>query len=369
MPTQHCQCGAKYRFPDSSVGKRAKCKKCGAVLTLAAEEENSPILLADDDFIDEADAAAKGDRAVTEAAPPVSAVYLPSSETVGRLGHLVVEEADKSKSYAQNIYASFFFLTSVHNALTFIVLWFVFFVLTLLLAGGRLGFGVFALLRFVCYLAFLGWWAAFRFNVVAAGAAGDNDLPNPAASGEGFGAFLMTFLQWVGSWVVVLVPAAVFAMVAFTQGWMDPNIFIDALGEGIAGLIFSDSGKGAGVFGGLVVLGMFFWPIIILCVALDGFGCISRVDLIVTTIVKTFPVYLFTAVMVFGTDWMKYRLTGFVGAGLSAGEDPTMSSWLGLSLVVSFLVVGITIYFEIVAMKLIGLYYHHFKDRFAWSWG
>ncbi len=67
MPTQYCQCGAKYRFPDSSIGKRAKCKKCGAVITLADEGANSPILLADDDVMHEAARAARGDHAVTEA--------------------------------------------------------------------------------------------------------------------------------------------------------------------------------------------------------------------------------------------------------------------------------------------------------------
>ena len=37
--------------------------------------------------------------------------------------------------------------------------------------------------------------------------------------------------------------------------------------------------------------------------------------------------------------------------------------------IASLLVVGISLYFEIVAMRVIGLYYHHFKHRFAWDWG
>jgi len=31
--------------------------------------------------------------------------------------------------------------------------------------------------------------------------------------------------------------------------------------------------------------------------------------------------------------------------------------------------VPIEVYFTIVAMRTVGLYYHHFKERFAWSWG
>lgn len=150
---------------------------------------------------------------------------------------------------------------------------------------------------------------------------------------------------------------------------MDADKLIDALDGGVVGLLFSGSGSGTVAFGALVVLGLFFWPIVILCVALGGFECILHVNLIGTTIVRTFPVYLFTAVIVFGAQSVGYMLAGFVATRLSAGEDASMSSWLGASILVSFVVTGIAIYFEIVTMKLIGLYYHHFKHRFAWDWG
>jgi hypothetical protein len=29
---------------------------------------------------------------------------------------------------------------------------------------------------------------------------------------------------------------------------------------------------------------------------------------------------------------------------------------------------GIGLYLDIVLVRLVGLYYHHFKSRFAWSW-
>ena len=370
MPTLHCQCGAKYRFPESAVGKRAKCKKCGVIFTIEPEEDAGPIPLADEGAEDQWSADIDTARGQAESAqpPPVPGAHLPSSETAGRLGPVIVEKADTPKTYAQGLFAALFFATSLHNALTFIVLWVVLSVLSLMLSGGTLGC-FFALLRFVFYMAFLGWWAAYRFNVVASGAAGDDDLPALGVPDEGVVALLMVFLQWIGSWLVVLMPAAVFAVIASMQGWLDLDKMSDALDKGVVGVLFSGGGSGAAVFAGLVVVGMFCWPIIILCIALGGFGCIARFDLIVTTIVKTFPVYLFTAVMVFGTDWLRYVLAGSVDTRFSAGEGASMSSWLGSSLLVSFLVMGITAYFEIVAMKLIGLYYHHFKHRFAWSWG
>ena len=67
MPTSHCQCGAKYRYGESSIGKRARCKKCGTVFTLTPEDEEGPIPLSDDsDMRDEIAAAAA--RARTAAA-------------------------------------------------------------------------------------------------------------------------------------------------------------------------------------------------------------------------------------------------------------------------------------------------------------
>ena len=47
MPTQRCECGAKYRFPESSLGKRAKCKKCGAVFKLTGKEDDGTIPICD----------------------------------------------------------------------------------------------------------------------------------------------------------------------------------------------------------------------------------------------------------------------------------------------------------------------------------
>ena len=143
----------------------------------------------------------------------------------------------------------------------------------------------------------------------------------------------------------------------------------DAFSDGVPGLIISRHGIGVAVFGGLVILGMFFWPIIILCVALGGFDFINHPGLILSTIVKTFPAYLFTVIMVFGVDWLGHALTGAVDTRLAPGDVEDVSIRLGSSILVSFFVTGITVYFEIVTMKLIGLYYHHFKDRFAWDWG
>ena len=372
MPSVSCHCGARYKVGESSLGKKAKCKKCGKVFTLELVDEGI-IPIADDmgfaNEVSEASQRASSARADTSGGPPTR--FDPSTlppPVIEPASHPVDETNGNATTYVRSIFAAFSFPASLDNALTFGFLWVAFFVLNLMLSGG-FSFGLLGLIRFVFYLAFLGWWASYRFNVVASGAAGDNDLPSLVVPDEGVSGLLMTLLQWVGSWLVVLTPATVFAVIAFMQGWIDIDKLIDALDGGVAGLLFSDSGSGTTALGGLVVLGFFFWPIIILCIALGGFESIFHVGLIVTTIVTTFPVYLFTVVMVFGAKFLGYVLAGFVATRLSAGEGASVSGWLGSSILVSFVVTGITIYSEIVAMKLIGLYYHHFKHRFAWDWG
>ena len=130
MPTQHCDCGARYRFPDTAIGKRAKCKKCGTILTLVDEDDLAPIPIAGNPFADEVANAVQQEKSThastSEAGKPVSAAFLPTSETVGKLGPVVIEEVENSKSYGQNIIAAFLFPTSVNNAITFVVLWVVF---------------------------------------------------------------------------------------------------------------------------------------------------------------------------------------------------------------------------------------------------
>lgn len=357
MPTQHCQCGAKYRFPDSSIGKRAKCKKCGSVLTLADEDENSPIPLADDGFMDEAAVAAEQARSATSthengaesphAGLPVSAAYLPSSESVGRLGTLVVEQDGVPPSYTSDLLRTFLFPSSAGNLVTFFFVWGMLFVASALLpAAGLVGLAG----RFII----VGWFCAYRFNVIVEAAAGERDLPAFALTEGAFDGIFLPLFRWLGSWLVVLAPAYTYAVVMLVLGWPASIIPAAPMSSGIAGMV-QDAEAIAML--ALLLLGLFAWPMVVLCVALGGFPALARVDLIVVTVFKSFPVYLLTVLIVCGTDLASGFLTNQVPGGM-------VSSYFAAHALVS----GFHAYFEIVAMRVIGLYYHHFKDRFAWSW-
>jgi hypothetical protein len=106
--------------------------------------------------------------------------------------------------------------------------------------------------------------------------------------------------------------------------------------------------------GALLLAGMVLWPMLALSVTMGGFSTLARVDLMALTIVKSLPVYLFTVAVVFG-------------AFLVLGVLDVVKEVFGLFAAV--IVIGAGLYLQIVALRMIGLYYHHFKHRFAWSWG
>ncbi|MCH8937752.1 MAG: hypothetical protein IIB90_18755 [Gemmatimonadetes bacterium] len=41
MATCYCECGAKYQVAEASLGKKAKCQRCGAAFTLKESEDGT----------------------------------------------------------------------------------------------------------------------------------------------------------------------------------------------------------------------------------------------------------------------------------------------------------------------------------------
>lgn len=59
MPRLTCQCGARYRFDDAVVGKKAKCKKCGSIFVIESEDEGIIPFADEPDFFSEVAQAAR----------------------------------------------------------------------------------------------------------------------------------------------------------------------------------------------------------------------------------------------------------------------------------------------------------------------
>lgn len=347
MPKHTCDCGARYSFPDSAVGKRAKCQKCGQVLTLG-EDNEGPITVAPEFGLADEAAAAVERRRVDETSrhesEPVPGV--PPRVVIERAS----EEEPRSSSstgYFTNLLSTVLFVRKPQNVIMFLFLWgMLSFQAILLSAAGCLGL--------IGSIIIIGWYCAYRFSVIEDAAAGEGDLPGFNPEGGLYEGILLPLVKWIASWLVVLIPAFVVLFVVGVTG-AGLAIFDELrvlMTDGLGGMVQGLAAGGAIAAVALALLGMFIWPLLVLCVALGGFATVSRVDLMVVTIVKTFPVYLLTVAIVFGTSFI-LPMIEFAPGGL-----------LGTALIV-----GIELYLEIVALRAIGLYYHHFKDRFAWSWG
>lgn len=349
MPRYTCECGVRYRFPDSAVGKRGKCDKCGAVFTLEPDEEG-PIPIADEPpVVDEFAAAAERVSAAVQAgvqsrsgpptlppgvSPPVVVIESASEEASSGLG-----------GYFGALLSTLVFVKRPHNLVIFIIVWALLCLEGIILPAARL-------IGIVGIWIILGWYCAFRFEVIVEASAGEQDLPvfNPTAGGwEGI---LLPLFRWIGSWAIVFVPALlVFFVTAGIAGSLSVATLGTLLSGGVSGMVQGTVVGGAIVFVVLVLAGLFIWPLFILCVAIGGFATVSRVDLMIATIIKTFPIYLLTVAIVFGTEF-----TEPVFARLPGGHIGRV------------LAIGIELYLELVALRAIGLYYHYFKHQFAWSW-
>lgn len=369
MLSHRCVCGQAYRLPDSSAGKKARCKKCGVIFEVPKPEpvpRSNPddFLLAEftnatqrpvqkTALVREVESEADYDAPREYASSP----HRPESATAAPEYD---GSAGRMSKYLQDVLWSFLFPTNPSNLIVFIIVWLVLcFSATLLAAAGP--FGMFG------QLIVFGWYAAFRFNCLAAAAGGDEDLPSLSMS-EGLAEDIaLPALRWLGSWFLVLIPALGQALYSIQDGTMTSGELVSALAGGLAGLLGGASG-GVMLFVGLICAGLFLWPIVALCIGLGGWDSVARVDLMALTLGRTILAYIPTVGLVFGTAFLSYWLQEMLAARMVAGKTG-LGAMMGAVWAWVVLVVAIGLYFEIVAMRAIGLYYRHFKSRFAWDWG
>ncbi len=367
MIRHRCPCGAKYKFEPQHAGRRAKCKRCGAVFVVPTEEEDSGVIpIADEPvgLMDEMATAAQ--RGVPPARPapgqfppgmtgPPPLVIEPPQVFEAPRGVDASLDVPAGAGYASDLVQSFLFASSLNNLITFVIMWMLLLASDLLLPfAGCLGM--------IGMLAIFGWYCAFRFNTIIEAAQGEPDLPKLTFTQGFVEDMLIPLVGWVGSWLIVLVPAMLF--VAVTGAYVGAQL---AQTTGGIGTLLADAADLAPVFLALLAGGLFFWPIIALCISIGGFATLGRPDLIISTVVRTFPAYLLTVVMVFGTvaaAWFIADAMQGTGTGAGTGTAPKLSDVV----VKAVFLIGLGLYLEIVAMRSIGLYYHHFKGRFAWDW-
>lgn len=118
-------------------------------------------------------------------------------------------------------------------------------------------------------------------------------------------------------------------------------------------------------FIGLFALGVFIWPMTILTIALHGFTMNAlRYDLQLISIGRAFAPYL----AIFGMLILTLGLgSGFVLEALNLLPASQTIQAVRSSFVGSVAIMSVQTYMMLVSMRIIGLFYRHYKSRFAWQ--
>ncbi|MEW6197403.1 MAG: hypothetical protein AB1601_01890 [Planctomycetota bacterium] len=116
------------------------------------------------------------------------------------------------------------------------------------------------------------------------------------------------------------------------------------------------------------MFGLFLWPMFVLIVAAGSLFDLRRLDLILETVIRAFPAYLIAAVVVWVSTGVALASSALLTAAGLTGVRFGQINW-SMLLVLPLGLALIQVYTTLVAMRTIGLFYHHFKHKFAWSWG
>ncbi len=238
-------------------------------------------------------------------------------------------------AYLSNALRSFGFIVNPGSAATFLIVAFIAALQPIIAYAGCIGLGAAFVIK--------GWLASFYFNTVTEAAAGEDSLPDLSLTGGWIDDVIIPFFKFAATWLLVLAPAVIYLSVTATDFTaIDPT----TLGINMVALL---------------ALGVFFWPMLMLAAALGGIGMAVRIDLLVKSVARSFLPYLLVCLLTGGTVALTIALYILLeSSSLAIGGSPLAAAMIGEV---------VQLFFWIVAMRCIGLYYHHFKERFAWSWG
>lgn len=209
-------------------------------------------------------------------------------------------------------------------------------------------FGLFSILiKLSVRLMLFGWLASVYLSIVGETARGSDDLPGLNLEDGLMDGVLKPAFKFIGAFAVAFLPAIVLLI----------SIATGLASETLAVLIPV-----------WLLIGIFFIPLILLLFSLDSLSMILRLDLMVTTIIKSFLPYLaiWLMLLVVGFGMIAAKTGGVVlrlvlpdflvspSAAIAAGG---LAVQIGVSLISTYLM--------LVSMRIVGLYYLHFKRRFT----
>jgi hypothetical protein len=113
-------------------------------------------------------------------------------------------------------------------------------------------------------------------------------------------------------------------------------------------------------------LGVFLWPMTVLTIALHGANLsVLRYDLQLRAILAAFPKYLATCLVILGVKWFEFAVALNI---LFPGYFEAYFWRLGGIPLILKPVLGVGyIYLNMVALRMVGLFYRHGKEHFPWA--
>ena len=374
-----CSCGKPLTIADPDIGKRLACPDCGKPFRISPEKVAACAMKKKAQG-ESAGAAArepkpeKQQRPATAAPEPQPAdldqdvltligdgepMAAPPSELLEGAPSVVLVEDAVELSYARGsskararaeddsiqdskhsfwldlTLASVYPVQSIGNVLTFLGL----VVLALVQAAAGL-VGIAGPMIWIGRFTLYGCFCAFYMAVVIETSAGSSKLPGIHFDGSWWDDVIRPGLLFILAQIIVFAPPLLLA-------WRLDTIWPAVICLGIT---------------------LFLCPMIILLFSLSDAGQLIRIDLIAQTILRTLPPYLLICLLLVAASAFDLivpvaRLLNTRGAiQLPPGHlllDP------GVGLTVLRVILGF--YMTAVCMRLIGLYYLHFKHKFAFE--
>ena len=112
--------------------------------------------------------------------------------------------------------------------------------------------------------------------------------------------------------------------------------------------------------------GIFIWPMFVMLFAFEEWKQAYRIDLIITTICRAALPYVslwFILLLVGAMSILPFLFPVFERLGININVDLLS----GTGFVGAMLMQALDVYLTIVAMRQIGLYYLHFRNRFTFG--
>lgn len=190
-----------------------------------------------------------------------------------------------------------------------------------------------------------GWLCALYLTVIQETAVGSDDLPGIKMEDGFWEDIIKPAFKYIGAYACAIGPAAFYSALMLAGSLPDWMSSPFALLAWLAG-------------------GFFLWPVFVLLFAFSALGMLFRLDLIFTTVFRTFFPYIAIWVMILLVGFMwTFPILAVIFA--RAGFNLALPDLAATGYVFEVLFNVFDVVLTIITMRLIGLYYLHFKSRFT----